>query len=62
MRTASNLLDMGQSLMDEEEKFMYNCQMELDEQRDKVKVDKRAFEQEKQRVEEKLKLKQSKLR
>ena len=59
-RTASNLLDMGQSMMDEEEKFYRNALMELDEQREKIKAERRAYENERIRLEEKLKLKQSK--
>jgi hypothetical protein len=54
------MLEMGQSMMDEEEKFHRNAQMELDEQREKVKIDKKQFELDKNRQEEKLKLKQSK--
>lgn len=59
-RTASNLLDMGQSMMDEEEKFYRNALMELDEQRERIKAERRTYENERIRMEEKLKLKQSK--
>jgi len=61
VKIASNLLDMGQSMMDEEEKFQQNAQMELDEQRDKIKNDKKVYDVEKARYEEKLKQKQSRL-
>ena len=50
----SNILDMGHSIMDEEEKFMQHAQMELDEQREKIKLEKKQLDIEKAKAEEKL--------